>query len=923
VTARPGTAHSGSSADLTAAGGPDGLPELVLPGPHTGVLDRLAEVAGFLGDHDAIDAADGRLTYAELIDRIHALGAEMAPVLAGMSSVSHGGADVPRPVGVFAEQGTDSIAAMMAVMAAGHPCVVLDSQLPDARVRQIAEQAEVGLILADDTRRPIADAFPGSVVVRGLVPAGTDPRGGMPTSPPSSLDTPASLVFTSGTTGKPKGVVYTHRTVLACGYTSRIALSLTATDRVALVVPQAFAAGQIFVFGALLNVATLCVRDPRVHGIRDLAEWVQESRVTTMLCTPSLLRSLQGELGDDAVLDAMRLMITAGEKVFGKDVAAIRPHLTDHASFMNWMGSSETEALTSFEVPASAPVPDGVLPAGRVVPLRELTIRSPEGEVLPVGESGILHVTSAHMSAGYWQDPEGTARVFTELPDGQTTFRTGDRARLADDGILHLLGRADDAVKIRGNLVEPQEIETTLRSFPEVADAVVRAVPGRDEDMRLIAWVVPNPHHSSTPSPASVRSTLARLLPAYMVPSQVVMLTQVPRNERGKVAAAELPQPPARPEPVPPATPAETAMADIWTPILRLEAVGRDESFTALGGDSLAVEEMLAGVEQEFGVSLTTADLAEHASLEEFAALADAGRQGRTVTRADTLVRLHPSGTNTPVFCFAGAGGAAALFEPLTAELGPDQPVYAFQVNGFENPGMPDWTVTRAARRYVRIIEQVVPEGPVVLAGHSLGGLFALRVAQLLHDRQRDVPLLALLDTILPPAARTSDDGEGSRGRLAQLKRSVPVLVVRALGDFLQPTTLRRRRAARRDLPGPIADGGARPQRAYLRTRLRVLGAGFGKYDYSERKDIFNLHGIGIAQFHKPRPWPGRTLVFLSEENHDDPRWWDALLPGTHEFHQVGANHVAVLKLPFVTQIAEPLIAAMKDLELVGGSVRD
>jgi thioesterase domain-containing protein/acyl carrier protein len=689
-----------------------------------------------------------------------------------------------------------------------------------------------------------------------------------------------------------------------------VTLRLTPEDRVAGVLPLAFAAGQMLVATTLLNGATLTLRDPREHGIRDLTGWIRDSQVSTLHLTPSLLRALVEALPAGTVLDTVRIVTTAGEKVYGKDVRAVRPFLPEGAAFVNWMGSSETEALTAYELTSNDPVPDGILPAGTAVPLRRLEILGEDGTPVMPGETGVLHVVSAHLAAGYWRDPEGTAAVFAPLPDGSTRFRSGDLARLDDDGTLHLLGRADDAVKIRGYLVQPQEVEAALLGFPEIADAVVRAV-GAEDARHLVAWVVPDPQHPLTPSPASVRSTLARLLPAYMVPTAVVVIAEIPRNERGKVAVRELPAPPARPDPVPPATATERALATIWTPILRLDEVGRDESFTALGGDSLAVEEMLAAVESAYGIGLTTADLAEHPSLRDFAALIDRAGDGSGFDRADPLVRLRTTGTRPPLFCFSGAGGAAVLFEHLAAELGGDQPVYALQMNGFENAGRPDWTIDAAARRYVRLVQRVAPTGPVVLAGHSMGGLFALRVARRLSAQGREVALLALIDTVLPPAARGARASESRL--LAAVRRSRPVVVGNTLYNFLVPTSIRRRTQERRNLPLPAGvDTGSRPQRAYWRTRLHILAAGLTtSRDVTARKDVFNLHGIGIAQLHRPRPWAGNAIVFTSNENSDDPSWWTALLPGRTEIRRIDASHVAVLRPPFVKQVVEPLRTAV------------
>jgi acyl-CoA synthetase (AMP-forming)/AMP-acid ligase II/thioesterase domain-containing protein/aryl carrier-like protein len=843
--------------------GPDdtaatGLPALTVPGPHGDVWQRVTEVAAVLGDRPALESAGQRLSYAGLVERVHALVAELrtAPADEG------GPASSPRPVGILAEQSADSVAAFLAVMAAGHPAVLLDVVLPEERIALIAERAGVEVVLADDASLELAERLTGVKTVRGLLPAGA----GSLAPSPAGLDTVASVIFTSGTTGVPKGVVYTNRTWLSEGVVLGEALRLGPGDRVPVVLPAAFAAGQAVVVAGLLAGATLCLRDPRITGLRDLASWLPEQRLTTLHCTPSLLRSIDEALSDEVVLGTLRMVTTCGEKVYGGDVTAFRRHMPATACFVNWAGSSETASLTFNELGPGAPVPEGVVPSGSGVALRELVLLDPDGRRVPQGSVGRLHVDSAYVSAGYWGDAEATAAVFSALPDGRTRFRTGDNARIGADGTVHLVGRADDAVKVRGYLVEPAEVEGVLRSLPDVADAVVRGRADGDSPARLVAWVVPEPCRR-TPSPAELRGAAARLLPDYMVPRDVVLLAALPRSERGKVDVRALPDPPPRPAPTPPETATERLVERAWAPILRLDAVGRDESFTGLGGDSLAVEEMLARLTRELGVALTSGDLAEHPTLAQFAQLLDGVTEGRVADRVPTLVRLRTTGCEPPVFCFAGAGGEAAYFEALAAALGPDRPVYAFQARGFDTRALPDWTVRGAARRAVRLVEQLAPEGPVQLVGHSMGGLIALSAAHQLSARGRRVELLTLLDTYLP---------QHRSGR-----------AMAAMGPAVEPAT-------RREL---------------WRTRLRVLGAGLVSLPPEERKDVFHQLGARVARFHRPTPWAGRSLVFLSAENTDDPAWWDRLLTGEHAVERVDCDHLALLKQPWVTGVVERVLA--------------
>ncbi|CCH85858.1 Mixed type I polyketide synthase-non ribosomal peptide synthetase [Modestobacter italicus] len=599
-----------------------GVPPLEVPGPHRNVLDRLAELARAVPDQLAVSGEDEQLTYAELHQRVLLLRAELTALVPADPAAR-------RPIGLMAEQNAATVAAYLAVVTSGAPCVILDVVLPAPRLAQIVELAGATAVLADEERRAAAAALPGITEVRGLLPTTTTAE-----TPGHELGLadPATIIYTSGTTGVPKGVVYSQQTALACACTGAAGWLLRPRDRIALIVPTAYAGGQILIFTALLNGATVLVRDPRLHGAADLARWVVASRLETMLSSPALLRALDAALPVGEVLSTVRVVVTSAEKLYGRDVTSFRRHLRPDATFVNVMGTSETDSISTFQVRGGDPAPEGALPAGSPVPLREYEVLDEADQPVPPGEVGLLAVTSATISVGYWRNPEATAQRYQRLPDGRTRYRTGDRARVDADGVLDVLGRADDAVKIRGYLVEPGEVETALRALPDVRTAVVRALPGADGLPRLVAWVVPQDGRPA-PTPAGLRAAVSRTLPDWMVPRDVVLLPELPMTERGKVDVPALPPVPDRPELQRAATRDEVVLDEIWSAILELDEVGRDEGFTALGGDSLAVEEMLAEVHEHFGVSLTAADLTAHPTLQEFAALlspdARAGREAR------------------------------------------------------------------------------------------------------------------------------------------------------------------------------------------------------------------------------------------------------------------------------------------------------
>ncbi|WFR66474.1 non-ribosomal peptide synthetase [Curtobacterium flaccumfaciens] len=367
------------------------------------------------------------------------------------------------------------------------------------------------------------------------------------------------------------------------------------------------------------------------------------------------------------MLRGLRFLMTVGEPVTGTDVTAARPHLGPTTTFWNGFGSSEMGCVAYCPVEPEAAVPDGVVPAGWPLSGKTVRVVREDGSTADPGETGELVVLSDGMTSGYWGAPEKTAEHLVpatgagtpDTPDGcpVPAWRQGDLARLDPDGRLVLLGRSDDAVKVRGYLVEPSEVEAALRALPEVQDAVVTALVAPPAVTRLVAYVVGR-QGRRTPSPAAIRRALREGLPEYMVPASIVPMTELPRNERGKVDRAELPGAPSIESEMTEREydQWELVVGQIWAEVLGLAGVHLDEDFSALGGDSLTAEEMLAIVHERLGVDLRGSDVLEHPTLRAFARRVRAGTHA--LPSHPDVVKVsgarEPGGP--PVFCFAGAG---------------------------------------------------------------------------------------------------------------------------------------------------------------------------------------------------------------------------------------------------------------------------
>ncbi len=673
--------------------------------------------------------------------------------------------------------------------------------------------------------------------------------------------------------------MWTHGTFLCDAYAGAERLGFAPGDRLALVLPYSFAAGITVVVFGLLNGAGLYAYDPRAAGLRGLADWITAQHLTALQTTPSLLRALLGSLEPDEVLADLRIVTTCGEAAYGRDIAALRPHVPASCTYVNWSGASEIASLGFFETP----------PRGRHA-RRARRVGRRRGD-LGVPVRGLLG------------QPGADGGEVHPRPDGRTTCRTGDLGRFEPDGTVVLLGRRDAAVKIRGYLVEPSEVEAALLNSPEIAEAVVTAVTTGTQN-RLVAYVVPAVN-GNTLSPVRIRRALRERLPVWMVPTTIVALAELPRNERGKVDRGALPPPPAAPAgSARPRTQWEIVVADIWTRVLDLEEVGIEDDFMELGGDSLAANELLTQVNEKLGVSLPSSTLIDSPTLGAFARMVS-----QAGPRHPTVVPLRSTGSRPPLFCFAGAGTLALGFHSLARRLGDDQPVYAFQAHGLERRGFPDWSVEKTARRHLEIIRMIAPRGPYLLAGHSLGGLIAIEIAQQLTAAGDEVSLLSIMDTYLPSSLRiTPGDDDGAAPAAGPPSSGGPgsgVGTPAAPGGAQEHAHNYRHRLARftqRLLPEQRTNF---TNMATLKKMIQIPLTGVVQFGGPEQFDVFFNHGRLLERFYRPRSWAGRTLVYRSAENPDSEDAWSAFLTGSHDTHYVPCEHFYLFREPHIIKISE------------------
>ena len=696
---------------------------------------RFARVAADRGDALAIVTEHERLTYRALDRRTDALAAAIARA---------GGAS-DAPVAVHAAEPLTTIVAMLAAWKAGRFCVPLDPGLPPARLEMILHDAEAGVLVAEEPA-----AFTAAADRRALRLGDVDlEASGPPPRPALTPDSLACLLYTSGSTGEPKGVVRTHRNLLHRARCAVGSLGIGGADRVSALHSPAFGAGLRDVLAALLGGATLCPFDVRRAGLGALADWIDREGITVLCAVVTTLRHFLGSLDADRRFPSIRIVRLGSEALFREDVDRLRARLTPGCVIVAGYGASEASGIVEYRIGPGTQIGPGRVPAGYPLEGVEILILGDAGTPLPPGEAGEIAVRSRYLSPGYWRRPDRTRASFVGAGDAAAAriYRTGDLGRLAPDGCLELIGRLDHQVKVRGYLVHPDEIERRLLEHPGLRQA---AVIGRDDasgNTRLIAYVVPAARPG--PEPSALRRHLRQRLPEYMLPAAFVSLPTLPVTPSGKLDRAALPAPDERARAgdfVRLRNPLEHQIAALWEELFDTRPIGATDDFFELGGNSLLAATFVARLERASGRALSPGALLEGSTVGAVAAtLARA-----TAAQATPLLALRPAGRRTPFFYLHGDYNGGGLYaHGLARGLDPERPFYVLTPHGLDGGPVPE-TIEEMAAERLALLRAARPRGPYLLGGYCNGAFVALEMARRLRAEGERVNLTVLVEAHAP-----------------------------------------------------------------------------------------------------------------------------------------------------------------------------
>jgi amino acid adenylation domain-containing protein len=768
-------------------------------------------------------------------------------------------------VGICLDRSPDMVAALLAVHRIGAAYLPLDPDFPAARLDYIATDAGAAALLSEKKLDHVLPDCPlPRLLIDDMAAVGAVP---IVTVAPDDL---AYVLYTSGSTGNPKGVEIGHGALINLLDSFRANPGFTAEDSLLAVTTLSFDIAGLELFLPLISGGELILAPKEVTADpRQLNELFVSSQPSVMQATPATWRALieagwQGSPG---------LRILCGGEALPRDLA--ESLIQRSGELWNVYGPTETTIWSTLARVISS---DGPVPIGRPLANTTIHILDQYRNTAPIGVVGELFIGGAGLAHGYRHRPDLTAERFVTIR-GERLYRTGDLAKYQADGTILCLGRVDNDEKIRGYRVAVEEIEGALAEHPEIAAAAVRSWPDASGERALAAYIVTR--SDDMPSRAALRAHLAKTLPDYMIPSHFEHLDALPMTPNAKVDRKALPQPGgagAR-QIEPPQGETEATLAAIWCDLLRIGQVSRDDSFFELGGHSLLVARLLVRIEQQWGRRIGMAEFFQAPTLDKLAARieSDAGAD------LGEWVPLQSKGDQLPLLWLDGG----PTFMALAEAMGRDRPFLGLPLGPIlERTLKPGMTFEQMASEIVAVIRATRPKGPYLIGGWCTNGIMAFEVARQLHESGEDVPLLALGHSMNPVAFQRIT---ASQMRMSKARYHLGVWNSLPIGKRLDYAFDRAR--------GLMEDVGV-AEIAEREGRYRVFAAQMEQAAYSYFPGDYD--GV-VALFQ-----PAERLAVL-----DSRPGWSEVVRGSLESFDIPGTHGTMAEPPNVATFAQRLNEAL------------
>lgn len=555
---------------------------------HENIIDWFESKVPEWSDFTALVCGDRRLNYSELNDAANRL----AHYLLKIRSIGSGSR-----IGLMTTRSEQMVIGMLAILKAGSTYVPVDPDYPMERIRYIIEDAGIELLITDAPSLGYHPDLPCSVLVPENVATEISSQAGNNPVVADRNGTPPCILYTSGSSGQPKGVILTQTGICDYIQTFITHFGLTRQDGVIQQSSLSFDISIEEIFSTLCSGARLLILKEGGRNIEDLLKTIEKEKATILSTTPPVINEINQQADR---MSSLRVLISGGD--------SLKPSYIDwlihKVDIYNTYGPTETTVCVTYHKIRSA---DQTSIIGKPLPNHRIYILDDQEKLLPMGVAGHLCISGPGLARGYTNTRE-EAGAFTAHPfiEGARLYKTGDMAFWQEDGQLKFLGRRDSQFKWRGYRMEPAEIEKQILRFGEIKDVLVR-IAGKNNRQKLVAYLSCDPSLDTE----DLKMFLGQYLPSYMVPSGFVILPQFPVTANGKIDIRALPDPGENEKAgsEPPVGEAENAVCEIWKDILQYEKLGVTDNFFELGGTSLSATRIISRMEELFRRRFSLRDL--------------------------------------------------------------------------------------------------------------------------------------------------------------------------------------------------------------------------------------------------------------------------------------------------------------------------
>ena len=840
-----------------------------------GIANRFLRAAEEHGDDVALFFNDVSITYEDL----HVRSSKLASYL-DQSGIMPG--DI---VALHLERSIEVVVAILAVIKRGCTYVALDPTFPAARLDSIISETTPSCLITHSQVKHLdfsaavinldsdADAIKScSASYRPIAP---------------STEDPLNIVYTSSSSGNPKGVIIPERAVLNRLEWMWQEYPFQPGDVAVLQKSYSLVAATWEIFGGLLvGIPTVIISSRETRDAALLWRRLINHNVTHLLSSPSFIDLiLSAQSTSDTEWKALRFATTSAEPVTPELVKRWY-RVFPGVPLYNLYGSSECSSnVTAYDTRLLSNA-DSRVPIGTPLSNCKVYIVDKNHELVPRGSSGEMCVSGACLSTGYLGQEQLTAETFIDNPFGESgkLYRTGDIARIRNDGNIELLGRTDRVVKIRGFRVDLDDIQSVLDRFEGVSESAISTV-GVGSQLKIVAFVVTD----SNVSVQDVREFLIENVPDYMIPTAITALESLPRTPSGKVDYRGLPEPdflasaPSGPV-TPPKSDTEKALLSIWKKILKAESIGVTDNFFDVGGNSLLAVHVFSEIKSTFGLELRIAELYRRSTVRDLAAVID----DRSLMEFDPIVELtNGSAHLPPLFCFHGSGSNVMNYHAMAQKLSSRYRVFGVQGPGLDGMPIGSFALDKMASFFLEEIVKTYPQGPYHLLGFCRGGLTAIEVARQMREQNRHVESITVIDLLT-----------------TQVKRAM-----RREEKVVRKKTL--------DLAARIRNHLAfRKKYAILRMqRLLCQACHLVGRPSPMRLRHHYIEYVNIQRFdpYKPKPYSGDLNIICTHawKSYNNTLGWDKYFDGKINVYPMDGEHLELLKPPLAEAVADNVISIL------------